>query len=45
MTGTGYPDLDWWLTHDGGEPIDGPTPPGDEPSGDAMHWTPPQEDA
>ena len=40
---TGYPDIDHWETHDGGDPIDGPTILTDEPTGDAMHWTP-QED-
>jgi len=41
---TGYPDLDWWETHDGGEPIDGPTLLTDEPTGDAMHWTPREDE-
>jgi len=37
---TGYVDLDWWLTHDGGDPIDdGPVTLTDEPTGDAMRWT------
>lgn len=33
---TGFVDIDWWLTHDGGHDITG----WDEPLGDAMHWTP-----
>ena len=40
---TGYVDIDHWETHDGGDPIDGPILLTDEPTGDAMHWTP-QED-
>ena len=40
---TGYPDIDHWEAHDGGDPIDGPILLTDEPTGDAMHWTP-QED-
>lgn len=40
MTRTGYVDLDHWLDHDGGPDLDGPVLLTDEPSGDAMHWTP-----
>ena len=29
----------------GGDPITGPIVPGLEPGGDAMHWTPNEEDA
>lgn len=40
MSATGYPDIDWWLTHDGGPDIDpdGPLAPTDEMSGDATIW-------
>ena len=41
---TGYPDIDHWETHDGGDPIDGPILLIDEPTGDAMHWTPQEDD-
>lgn len=34
-----WPDLAYAIAK-GGEPLDGPVMPGDEPGGDAMHWTP-----
>lgn len=35
-----WPDLVYAIAK-GGEPLDGPVRIGDEPGGDAMHWTPP----
>lgn len=40
MSATGYVDIDWWLTHDGGPEIDenGPIEVSEELSGDATTW-------
>ena len=38
-----HPDLAYAISK-GGDPIDGPVILTDEPTGDAMHWTPQEDD-